>query len=154
MKKILCFADKTRSHVGKAYYDSRSRGRVYKLYPCELKDYYSIYVDSDIYRIYKNGTVMILRDKQLFPLPNDTSIYIIDQRLLDLAVTVKNYKNAQPLIVALDLVITPDLLEDGLKNEIQHELQLMRKDSEFEIQDRIRVKICDDCDEKIKIAIN
>ena len=41
--------------------------------------------------------------------------------------------------VALDTNLTPELIEEGFVNEIISKLQTMRKDSGFEVMDRIRV---------------
>jgi isoleucyl-tRNA synthetase len=49
--------------------------------------------------------------------------------------------NEGPLTVALDVTITPDLKEEGLARELVNRIQNIRKEKEFDITDRISVKI-------------
>lgn len=46
------------------------------------------------------------------------------------------------LLVALDLKLTPELIEAGFVREIVSKLQTMRKDEQFEVSDRIGVRYC------------
>jgi isoleucyl-tRNA synthetase len=46
-----------------------------------------------------------------------------------------------PLTVALDITLTPDLEEEGIARELVNKIQKIRKDSQFELTDRISVKI-------------
>ena len=56
------------------------------------------------------------------------------------------------LTVALDLTLTPELEMEGIARELVNRIQKIRKDSNFELTDRINVKI--KADEKINAAIN
>lgn len=56
------------------------------------------------------------------------------------------------LTVALDLTLTPELEMEGMARELVNRIQKIRKDSNFELTDRINVKI--KADEKINAAIN
>ena len=49
-----------------------------------------------------------------------------------------------PLTVALDVTITEDLKEEGIARELVNRIQNMRKDSGFEVTDKIRIKILKD----------
>ncbi|MFI5148122.1 MAG: isoleucine--tRNA ligase [Bacteroidia bacterium] len=49
--------------------------------------------------------------------------------------------NDGPLTVALDIMVSPELKEEGLAREIVNRIQNIRKDKEFEVTDRISVKI-------------
>ena len=49
--------------------------------------------------------------------------------------------NDGPLTVALDIVISPQLKEEGLARELVNRIQTLRKDREFDVTDRISVKI-------------
>ena len=42
---------------------------------------------------------------------------------------------------ALDINVTPELVEEGIAREFVNRIQNIRKDSNFDITDRIRVKI-------------
>ena len=46
-----------------------------------------------------------------------------------------------PLTVALDITLTDDLVEEGIAREFVNKIQKIRKDSQFELTDRIHVKI-------------
>jgi isoleucyl-tRNA synthetase len=46
------------------------------------------------------------------------------------------------LSVALDTQLTPALIEEGYVNEIISKIQTMRKDSEFDVTDHIKVSVC------------
>ncbi len=49
--------------------------------------------------------------------------------------------NKDNLTVALDITITPELLEEGIARELVNRIQKMRKDSGLEVSDRIVVQI-------------
>ena len=51
--------------------------------------------------------------------------------------------NDGTLTVALDITITPELKNEGVAREIVKRIQGLRKDSGFEITDRISVKVSD-----------
>ena len=62
-------------------------------------------------------------------------------------------------LVALDTTLTPELLEEGIMNELISKLQNMRKDFGLEVMDRIHVRISGServraCAEKFKEAIS
>jgi len=45
------------------------------------------------------------------------------------------------LTVALDILLTPELLEEGIARELINRIQNMRKESGFEVTDKIRIAI-------------
>jgi isoleucyl-tRNA synthetase len=49
--------------------------------------------------------------------------------------------NKGPLTVALDITVTPDLLNEGNARELVNRIQKIRKDSGFDLTDRIFVKV-------------
>ena len=49
-----------------------------------------------------------------------------------------------PLTVALDITITEDLKQEGIARELVNRIQNMRKDSGFEVTDKIRIKLLKD----------
>ncbi|MGX5818444.1 isoleucine--tRNA ligase [Chitinophaga lutea] len=51
--------------------------------------------------------------------------------------------NKGPLTVALDITITPALLDEGNARELVNRIQKIRKDSDFELTDRITVKVAE-----------
>lgn len=56
------------------------------------------------------------------------------------------------LTVALDLTLTEELLSEGLARELVNRIQNLRKDSEFELTDRIKLFV--KSNENLEIAIN
>jgi len=57
-----------------------------------------------------------------------------------------------PLTVALDITITPDLVNEGNARELVNRIQKIRKDSGFELTDRIFVKLSDNPELKTSIT--
>ncbi|MCB0464108.1 MAG: isoleucine--tRNA ligase [Aequorivita sp.] len=60
--------------------------------------------------------------------------------------------NADGVTVALDVTITPDLKNEGIARELVNRIQNLRKDSGFEVTDRIEVTLQEN--EKLKAAVN
>jgi isoleucyl-tRNA synthetase len=70
--------------------------------------------------------------------------YVIDTEDVEIIpVDIPGWKvaNDGPLTVALDIVISPQLKEEGLARELVNRIQTMRKERDFDITDRITVKI-------------
>jgi len=57
-----------------------------------------------------------------------------------------------PLTVALDITITPDLVNEGNARELVNRIQKIRKDSGLELTDRIFVKLSDNPELKTSIT--
>jgi isoleucyl-tRNA synthetase len=51
--------------------------------------------------------------------------------------------NKGPLTVALDITVTPELINEGNARELVNRIQKIRKESGFELTDRINVKLAD-----------
>ena len=60
--------------------------------------------------------------------------------------------NSDGVTVALDVTISPALKSEGIARELVNRIQNIRKDSGFEVMDRVKITIQDD--EKLKIAVN
>ncbi|WP_026450962.1 isoleucine--tRNA ligase [Aequorivita capsosiphonis] len=60
--------------------------------------------------------------------------------------------NADGVTVALDVVITPKLRNEGISRELVNRIQNLRKDSGFEVTDRVEVRLQDN--ERLKEAVN
>ena len=60
--------------------------------------------------------------------------------------------NKGALTVALDISLTPELIQEGLAREFVNKIQKLRKDNEFELTDRIHVRVEDS--EMLKNAVN
>jgi len=59
--------------------------------------------------------------------------------------------NKGQVTVALDVTVTPELLEEGNARELVNRIQKIRKESGYELTDRINVMITDD--EKLRSSI-
>ena len=60
--------------------------------------------------------------------------------------------NSDGITVALDVTISPELRNEGIARELINRIQNLRKDSGFEVMDRIEVAIQEE--ETLKIAVN
>ncbi len=70
--------------------------------------------------------------------------YVLDKEDVEIVpVDIPGWKvaNEGPLTVALDIMISAQLKEEGLARELVNRIQTMRKDRDFDITDRIAVKI-------------
>ena len=54
-------------------------------------------------------------------------------------------------VVGLETALTPELVAEGLAREFVSHVQAMRKEADFEVTQRIRVKV--DCGDELKAAI-
>ena len=60
--------------------------------------------------------------------------------------------NANGITVALDITITDELRSEGIARELVNRIQNIRKDSGFEVTDKINVKML--CNESMELAVN
>jgi isoleucyl-tRNA synthetase len=56
------------------------------------------------------------------------------------------------LVAALDITLTPELADEGIARELVNRIQNLRKDKNFEVTDRIRVKIS--ANDRLTSAVN
>jgi isoleucyl-tRNA synthetase len=78
----------------------------------------------------------------------------IDKDLLDIRISAKEGFNVQTennLFVILDTHLTEELLQEGLARELISKVQQMRKNSGFEVMDRIDILL--NCPQEIKDAV-
>jgi isoleucyl-tRNA synthetase len=71
-------------------------------------------------------------------------VYLIETEDVEIIpVDIPGWKvvNDGPLTVALDIVISASLREEGLARELVNRIQTLRKDKDFDVTDRISVKI-------------
>jgi len=91
--------------------------------------------DAIIHGIEKTGS---------YPVKVGESTYVLEQEDVEIIpVDIPGWKvaNDGPLTVALDIIISPALKEEGLARELINRIQNLRKDKDFEVTDRISVKI-------------
>jgi len=60
--------------------------------------------------------------------------------------------NKDSLTVALDVTVTPELINEGNARELVNRIQKIRKDNGYELTDRIAVQVTDNQDLKQSIA--
>jgi isoleucyl-tRNA synthetase len=85
--------------------------------------------------IEKTGSYTVKAEGESYVLePEDVEIIPVD---------IPGWKvaNDGPLTVALDITISPALREEGLARELINRIQTLRKDKDFDVTDRISVKI-------------
>lgn len=75
---------------------------------------------------------------------------------IEIAVTQTDGFNCQSdndVAIALSTTLTPELIEEGFVREIISKVQVMRRDSNFEVTDRIKIFVADN-DKLIELIIN
>jgi isoleucyl-tRNA synthetase len=84
----------------------------------------------------------------------DGEIELIEEDVEIIPVDIPGWKvaNMGALTVALDVTLTPELKKEGIAREFVNRIQNLRKDSGFEVTDKISVKIL--ANEALNDAIN
>ncbi len=84
---------------------------------------------------------------------NDTNYTLETEDVEIIPVDIPGWKvaNSGAITVALDIIITPQLKDEGIAREIVNRLQNLRKEKNFEVTDRIEVRMKDH--PKIKSAV-
>jgi len=90
---------------------------------------------EDIFKIEKDGNLSIKIDKK--------SIHL---EILDVEISSKDIEgwlvaNSQGLTVALDVTISEELRKEGIARELVNRIQNLRKDSGFEVTDKIQLTV-------------
>lgn len=90
---------------------------------------------ADIATLERNGEFILqIEDEQL-------PIQLSDVEIISEDIPGWTVANKGALTVALDITITPELLDEGNARELVNRIQKIRKDSAFELTDRIQVKM-------------
>jgi isoleucyl-tRNA synthetase len=95
----------------------------------------SAFSAADIASLERNGEFILQIDDEQLPIQL-SDVEIISEDIPGWTVT-----NKGPLTVALDITITPELLDEGNARELVNRIQKIRKDNDFELTDRIQVKV-------------
>jgi isoleucyl-tRNA synthetase len=95
----------------------------------------SFFTQSDIKRLEKNQSYIISLEGEQIELALD-DVLITSQDIPGLLVS-----NSNGVIVALDISMNNALVEEGIARELVNRIQNIRKDSGFELTDRIQVQI-------------
>jgi len=92
---------------------------------------------TEISQLEKQGSINIMVDSESIPLLIN-EVEIIAEDIPGWSVAVKN-----SLTVALDITVSPDLLMEGNARELVNRVQNIRKESNFELTDKILLEIED-----------
>ncbi|MDR6942098.1 isoleucine--tRNA ligase [Mucilaginibacter pocheonensis] len=93
------------------------------------------FTQDDIAKLESDGVVNVLNDKYLI-LATDVEIIAEDVPGWQVA-------NLGKLTVALDVTITNELKQEGISRELINRIQNLRKGKEFEVTDKINVRVSD-----------
>ncbi|WPQ63916.1 isoleucine--tRNA ligase [Chitinophaga sancti] len=103
------------------------------------------FTDADIAALERDGQFnLLIENEQVFIVLSDVEIISED-------IPGWTVANKGALTVALDITITPELLDEGNARELVNRIQKIRKDNDFELTDRIQVKMA--VAESLKSAI-
>jgi isoleucyl-tRNA synthetase len=91
--------------------------------------------DADIAVLEREGQFNLLLDNEQLP------IVLSDVEIISEDIPGWTVANKGALTVALDITITPELLDEGNARELVNRIQKIRKDNDFELTDRIQVKM-------------
>ena len=91
----------------------------------------------DITTLEKDGEFGLIIDNERVP------IQLADVEIISEDIPGWTVANKGALTVALDITITPELLDEGNARELVNRIQKIRKDSGFELTDRIAVKVAE-----------
>jgi isoleucyl-tRNA synthetase len=58
-----------------------------------------------------------------------------------------------PLTVALDITLTDELVREGIARELVSRIQALRKESGFEVTDRVQLHVLDNGDDRLMLAV-
>lgn len=89
----------------------------------------------DIATLEKEGEFGLIIDNERIP------VSLSDVEIISEDIPGWTVANKGALTVALDITITPELLDEGNARELVNRIQKIRKDSGFELTDRIAVKV-------------
>ncbi|WP_440134962.1 isoleucine--tRNA ligase [Chitinophaga sancti] len=103
------------------------------------------FTDAEIAVLERDGQFNLLIDNEQLP------IVLSDVEIISEDIPGWTVANKGALTVALDITITPELLDEGNARELVNRIQKIRKDSDFELTDRIQVKMA--VAESLKSAI-
>ena len=79
------------------------------------------------------------------------TLYLTDVEIISEDVPGWMVTNKGSVTVALDVTVTPELLDEGNARELVNRIQKIRKESGYELTDRILVRITDE--EKLRSSI-
>lgn len=93
------------------------------------------FTDADITTLERDGQYNLLIDNE------QLQLQLSDVEIISEDIPGWTVANKGALTVALDITITPQLQDEGNARELVNRIQKIRKDSGFELTDRIQVKV-------------
>jgi len=100
---------------------------------------------DEISKLEKDGEISVLINKK------NTTLTINDVVISSQDIEGWLVANAEGITVALDVTITPKLKKEGIARELVNRIQNLRKDSGFEVTDRVEVILQND--EQLQLAV-
>jgi isoleucyl-tRNA synthetase len=136
VKEIIYLDDASGVLVKKIKPDFKILGKKYGRLMKEVSAVVAGFTQTDIATIEKNGKFTL----NLSEGPSDLLLEEVEIHSEDIPGWL--VANDGPLTVALDITITDSLREEGVARELINRIQNLRKDSGFDVTDKIEIKIC------------
>jgi len=103
---------------------------------------------DEISKLEKDGEISLLVNKK------NTTLTIEDVIISSQDIEGWLVANSEGITVALDVTITPKLKKEGIARELVNRIQNLRKDSGFEVTDRVEVTLQNDVELQSAVAEN
>jgi isoleucyl-tRNA synthetase len=103
---------------------------------------------EEIAQLEKDGEISVIINEK------NTTLTIDDVLISSQDIEGWLVANADGITVALDVTITPKLKKEGIARELVNRIQNIRKDSGFEVTDRVDITIQDDAELQPAVAEN
>lgn len=106
---------------------------------------------------FDQDTIAILEKDGKFPLTiNEKIVTLMQDDVIISSQDIEGWlvANADGITVALDITLTPSLKNEGIARELVNRIQNLRKDSGFEVTDRVEVTLQDDAQLKSAVTAN
>ena len=145
VKELEYITDEAEFLVKKAKADFKKLGPRYGKLMKQIAEKITALSNEEIRHLEKNEEILLNVGG------NDVSISLSDVEVISEDIPGWQVTNLGNLTVALDITITPQLREEGIARELINRIQNLRKDRNFEVTDKIIVKLMGN--EQINLAI-
>ncbi len=146
VKEMEYINDTTGVLVKRLKPDFKKLGPRYGKLMKQLAEKLNLLGQAEILSLEKDGKIMVLLDGQ------NAEVLLEDVEILSEDIPGWQVAIMGNLTVALDITISPELLQEGLAREVINRIQNIRKDKGFEVTDKIIVKI--ETKPELNLALN
>ncbi len=146
VKEMEYINDTTGVLVKKLKPDFKKLGPRYGKLMKQLAEQLNLLGQTEILSLEKDGKIMVSLDGQ------NAEVLLEDVEILSEDIPGWQVAAMGNLTVALDITISPELLQEGLAREVINRIQNIRKDKGFEVTDKIIVKI--ETQPELNLALN